>query len=397
VGRYVTILRTPRVAVLITATLMGRLPFAINALAVLLFVRDITGSFAGAGVVSGALALGSAFGAPLQGRLVDRRGVGMLMTLASVHAASLLAIWSLGVAGAGTVVLAALALIAGVAFPPTGSVLRSRWPALLGERPELITSAYAFDSVMIETAFVAGPLLTALGVAVFGPEAMLAVSAGLMLGGTALFVAALPHAEVTPRGDATRGLWGALSSPGIRTVALASFPVGFCFGTIEVGLPAFSDAHDSDELAGVLLAVWSAGSLVGGFLYGARPPRARLIDVHTRLAVLLPLACLPLIAAGPPLSMAILVALAGAPVAPLIASRNELVSTIAPRGAQTEAFTWPLTALVGGLSVGVATAGVLVDASGWETAMLVGALTAGIGALLVVSRRETLVAAPAPA
>jgi predicted MFS family arabinose efflux permease len=397
VGRYRTILGTPRVALLIGATLMGRLPFAINALAVLLFVRDISGSFAGAGVVSGALALGSAFGAPLQGRLVDRRGEGMLMTLACVHAAALLAIWSLGTAGTGTASLAALALVAGVAFPPTGSVLRSRWPTLLEDRPELITSAYAFDSVMIETAFVAGPLLTALGVALLGPEAMLGLSAGLMLAGTALFVAALPSADDAPRDDAAGGLWGALASPGIRTVALASFPVGFCFGTIEVGLPAFSHAHGSGELAGVLLAVWSAGSLVGGFLYGARPPRSPLIDVHTRLAVLLPLACLPLIAAGPPISMAILVAVAGAPVAPLIASRNELVSTIAPSGAITEAFTWPLTALVGGLSVGVAAAGLLVDASGWETAMLVGAVTAAIGALLVVSRRETLVIAPSPA
>jgi predicted MFS family arabinose efflux permease len=397
VGRYRTILGTPRVALLIGATLMGRLPFAINALAVLLFVRDISGSFAGAGVVSGALALGSAFGAPLQGRLVDRRGEGMLMTLACVHAAALLAIWSLGTAGTGTASLAALALVAGVAFPPTGSVLRSRWPTLLEDRPELITSAYAFDSVMIETAFVAGPLLTALGVALLGPEAMLGLSAGLMLAGTALFVAALPSADDAPRDDAAGGLWGALASPGIRTVALASFPVGFCFGTIEVGLPAFSHAHGSGELAGVLLAVWSAGSLVGGFLYGARPPRSPLIDVHTRLAVLLPLACLPLIAAGPPISMAILVAVAGAPVAPLIASRNELVSTIAPSGAITEAFTWPLTALVGGLSVGVAAAGLLVDASGWETAMLVGAVTAAIGALLVVSRRETLVVAPSPA
>jgi predicted MFS family arabinose efflux permease len=47
--------------------------------------------------------------------------------------------------------------------------------------------------------------------------------------------------------------------------------------------------------------------------------------------------------------------------------------------------------------VGAATAGLLVDASGWETAMLVGAVTAGLGALLVVSRRETLVVAPSPA
>jgi MFS family permease len=391
------ILRTPRVALLISATLMGRLPFAINALAVLLFVRDVSGSFAGAGVVSGALALGSAVGAPLQGRLVDRRGEGMLMTLACVHAASLLAIWSLGEAGASVAVLAALALLAGVAFPPTGSVLRSRWPQLVGDRPDLIRSAYAFDSVMIETAFVAGPLVTALGVALLAPEAMLGLSAGLMLAGTALFVAALPATDAPPQDSRGRGLWGALSSPGIRTVALASFPVGFCFGTIEVGLPAFSHEYGSDELAGVLLAIWSAGSLVGGFLYGARPPRAPLLDVHTRLALLLPLACLPLVASGSPISMAVLVALAGAPVAPLIASRNELVSAIAPRGAQTEAFTWPLTALVAGLSVGVATAGLLVDASGWETAMLVGAVTAGLGALLVVSRRETLVVAPSPA
>jgi MFS family permease len=394
VGRYRTILRTPRVALLISATLMGRLPFAINALAVLLFVRDVSGSFAGAGVVSGALALGSAVGAPLQGRLVDRRGEGMLMTLACVHAASLLAIWSLGEAGGSVAVLAALALLAGVAFPPTGSVLRSRWPQLVGDRPDLIRSAYAFDSVMIETAFVAGPLVTALGVALLAPEAMLGLSAGLMLAGTALFVAALPATDAPPQDAGGRGLWGALSSPGIRTVALASFPVGFCFGTIEVGLPAFSHEHGSDELAGVLLAIWSAGSLVGGFLYGARPPRAPLLDVHTRLALLLPLACLPLVASGSPISMAVLVALAGAPVAPLIASRNELVSAIAPRAAQTEAFTWPLTALVAGLSVGAATAGLLVDASGWQTAMLVGAVTAGLGALLVVSRRETLVVAP---
>lgn len=396
-GRYRTILRTPRVAVLITATLMGRLPFAINALAVLLFVRDVSGSFAGAGVVSGALALGSAVGAPLQGRLVDRRGEGMLMTLACVHAASLLAIWSLGESGASTAILAALALVAGVAFPPTGSVLRSRWPQLLGDQPGLMRSAYAFDSVMIETAFVSGPLLTAVGVALISPEAMLGLSAALMLAGTALFVAALPPSEATPRDEKARGVWGALSSPGIRTVALASFPVGFCFGTIEVGLPAFSHAHDSDELAGVLLAIWSAGSLLGGVLYGARPPRSPLIEVHTRLAVLLPLACLPLLASGSPIAMAILVALAGAPVAPLIASRNELVSAIAPRGAQTEAFTWPLTALVAGLSVGIAAAGVIVDASGWETAMLVGAVVATLGALLVVSRRETLAPAPAAA
>ncbi len=401
-GSYLEILRRPRVAALIGATLLGRLPFAINALAVLLFAREVTGSFAGAGIVSGGLALGSACGAPLQGRLVDRRGESMLLALAVVHSSALLAIWGFGSAGAGTAALTPIAVLAGIAFPPTGSVLRSRWSQLLGGRTGLVTAAYALDSVMIEVAFIAGPLVTAVGIALAGPEIMLGVSAALNLTGAAIFVAFLPPAPSSfrdPDGSAS-GLLGALTSPAIRTMALASFPVGFCLGTIEVGLPAFSDSHGTTELAGVLLAIWSVGSAAGGFVYGTRRRRLSLVQVHTRLAFLLPLANLPLLAAGPPVSMAILVVFAGIPLAPLIASRNEIVSLLAPGGAVTESFTWPLTALVGGLSAGVASAGFIVDASGWAAAIAAGVGVATMGALLVLARRDSLsgaVPVPAPA
>ena len=68
---------------IVLATLIGRLPIGISGLAILLYVREVTGSFAAAGICTGALALGSAFGAPFQGRLVDRRGVAMLLPLAA--------------------------------------------------------------------------------------------------------------------------------------------------------------------------------------------------------------------------------------------------------------------------------------------------------------------------
>ena len=142
---------------LIAATLLGRLPFAINALAVLLYAREVTGSFAGAGIVSGGLALGSAFGAPLQGRLVDRRGESAMLVLAAGHSTALLGLLVLGSADAPTAALAGMAVIAGLAFPPTGSVLRSRWPSLLSERSDLVRAAYALDSILIEVAFVSGP------------------------------------------------------------------------------------------------------------------------------------------------------------------------------------------------------------------------------------------------
>jgi predicted MFS family arabinose efflux permease len=395
VGVYTQILRRPGIAVITAATLLGRLPIGISGLAILLYVREVTGSFAAAGVATGALALGSAAGAPFQGRLVDRRGVEMLVSLAFVHGCGLLLVWALGAAGAPGGALAASAFLTGASLPPLSSVLRGRWPSLLADAPHLVKSAYALDSVLIQIVFVVGPLLTTAIVALSGPEYALAVSAAAVLGGTTLLVGGLRGKPEPQRPDADTpalGL-GALAAPGLRTLVLASVPLGFCFGTIQVVLPAFSDSHGARELSGVLIAVWAASSGAAGLLYGARPPRGRSIEtVHVCFALLLPLGCATLLAAGSPLAMALLVPLAGAPIAPLVASRNELVERVAPRGTATEAFAWPLTALVAGVSVGASVAGSLTEAHSWSAGVLAAVAVASVGALVVLARRHTLAA-----
>src|SRR3954464_8567489 len=101
--RYAEGLRVPHVATLIAATLLARFPIGINALALILYLRHATGSFAVAGVVAGAaravavggvvaggLAAGAGVGAPVQGRLVDTFGQRrVLVPLAFVHATAL--------------------------------------------------------------------------------------------------------------------------------------------------------------------------------------------------------------------------------------------------------------------------------------------------------------------
>ena len=391
-GVYAGILRTPGVAVIVLATLIGRLPIGISGLAILLFVRDVTGSFASAGLCAGALALGSALGAPLQGRVIDRRGVQMLLPLAIVHGGGLLIVLAAGEAGAATAVLAAASLVAGTATPPVSSVLRSYWPFLLAERPELISGAYALDSVMIELIFVTGPLLTTAVVATVGPQYALVVSGACALAGVLLLMAGLggrPGPARTPSGTRAGGL-GALAAPGLRTLVFASLPVGFTLGTIEVVLPAFSADEGAAELAGVLLAVWSAASGVAGLVWGARGSRLPLLEAHLRFAWLLPVAIAPLVLASSPATMAALAVLAGLPIAPLIASRNQLVERVALPGTSTEAFTWPLTALVGGVALGAATAGTVIEASSWAGAVVVAIGVALVGAAVVVARRATL-------
>jgi MFS family permease len=399
VAVYANILRVPGVAPVVVATVIGRLPIGITGLAILLYVQDVQGSFAAAGVCAGALALGSAAGAPLQGRLVDRRGDGVLLPVALVHALGLVLVWILGAGGAPVALLALVCALTGAALPPLSSVLRSRWPYLLAERPELVPGAYALDSVMIELIFVTGPLITTALVALVGPQYALAVSATCVLSGTAMMLAGLRgHAapEVTSEGKRALGL-GPLAAPGLRTLVIASLPVGFALGTLEVVLPAFSQEEGAKAMAGVLVAVWSGASGVAGLVYGAHPGRSSLLRVHLRFAVLLPLGCAVLFAATSPATMALLVVLAGIPIAPLIASRNQLVERVAPRGTATEAFTWPLTALVAGVSLGAATAGSLVEAYSWPAGVVAAVLVSGAGALVLLARQKTLTAAPTPA
>jgi MFS family permease len=398
VAVYANILRVPGVAWVVLATVIGRLPIGITGLAILLYVQDVQGSFAAAGICAGALALGSATGAPLQGRLVDRRGDGALLPVALVHAVGLVLVWILGAGGAPVALLALVCALTGAALPPLSSVLRSRWPYLLAERPELVPGAYALDSVMIELIFVTGPLITTALVALVGPEYALAVSATCVLSGTAMMLAGL-HGQAAPEvaGEGKRLGLGPLAAPGLRTLVIASLPVGFALGTLEVVLPAFSQEEGAKAMAGVLVAIWSGASGVAGLVYGAHPGRSPLLRVHLRFALLLPLGCAALFAATSPATMALLAVLAGIPIAPLIASRNQLVERVAPRGTATEAFTWPLTALVAGVSLGAATAGSLVEAYSWSAGVVAAVLVSGAGALVLVTRQKTLAPAPTPA
>ena len=390
---YLDILRSPHMAALLGWSLVARLPLGINALAVLLFLEDRLGSFTVPGIVAGGLALGTGVGAPFMGRLVDRQGVRVLLPLAAIHATALLTLLGLGAAGAPAPVLLATAIVCGAAYPPNPSVLRARYPAIFAERPELVASAFALDSVLLELTFVVSPLLTALLVALFAPAVALVFSAAAVLVGTAAFTAVLPG----PRGGEFRrgdhGFLGALRSPGIQTLVITMLPVGFAFGTIEIALPAFSEEKASPELAGVLYAIWSLGSAVGGFVYGVRPRRSSLAALHLRLTLLLPLAFLPLVVSPSIAVMALLLLPAGMLIAPIIATRNELASTTAPAGTQTEALTWPLTALVSGIALGAAAGGALVDAEDWRAAILAGVVAAALGGLLAAARRRTLRAA----
>jgi MFS family permease len=396
--RYARILRTRHVRPLMLAALIARLPIGMDSLAIVLFLRERSGSYAAAGLVAAAFALGAGAGSPLSGRLIDRFGQRtVLVPEALIHAAGLGALIGLTLLDAPVAVLTVAGLVAGLAVPPISATLRPLWGQILREDPDLLPTAYALDSVLIELVFVLGPLVTAVATALLSPALALVLSAGFVIAGTIAFTASPPSRAWRPEPQEARHGWlGALRSPGLRTLVAATLPLGFCFGAMEVTLPAFSEDAAERAWAGVLLSTWSLGSALSGLAYGAWVGAVPLATTYVRLALVLPLTFLPLAAAPSVLVMPLLCLLAGVAIAPLLASSNQLAGHVAPPGALTEAYAWPITSLVVGIAIGNAVAGVVVESADWRVSFLVAALGAALGGLLAFARRATLEPAPAP-
>ena len=390
---YRRFLAMPHVAALLGTAVLARLPAGVNTLAVVLFLQARTGSFAVAGMVAGALSIGSAVGAPLQGRLVDARGARrVLLPLSLVHAGGLGAIVALGHADAGVVPMMVAAFAGGAALPPVSSVTRTLWPVMLAGEGALLSAAFALDSVLVELVFIVGPLVAA-GVSLwYGPDGALAVSAVAVVAGTAALTALRPVRDMERRPHLRRGWLGALDSAGMRTLVLVTLPVGFSFGAVEITLPAYGEARGAAAWAGLLLGFNALGSAVGGLVYGGRARRRALRDSYVRLAALLPLGFLPLAGAAPLPAMALLLFAAGAVIAPLLATGYQLVGDVAPAGMVTEAYTWCITALVLGIALGSALTGALVEVAGWRSGFLVAVAAAAVGAAAALARRPTLAA-----
>jgi MFS family permease len=383
-ARYGALFRAPHVRRLVLSGMLARLPAGMIGLALLLLVREQGGTYAAAGAVSGGYFVATAVGAPIAGRLVDRRGQArILLTRAAIFPALLLGVCLLALLDAPLVLIGLAAAAAGALMPPVGVSLRALWPRIFGD-PELRAAAYALEASLQEITFIVGPLLVALLTAAFSPAAALGVAAVVGGAGTLLIALAEPVRAWRPDDERHTSILGALASRGVVTLVGLSACLGLGFGGTEVGFPAFAEQHGGAELGSIPLSLFAGGSLVGGLLVGARVtmPPLRLLRVS---AVLLTFGlALPLLSWSLP-SMAVLAFAAGLAIAPVVMSAYGLMDTVAARGTTAEAFSWLTTAVFAGFSIGMALGGTLIEAYGSKASFVLGTGAAAVGAALVAA------------
>ncbi|MFI8895916.1 MFS transporter [Streptomyces paradoxus] len=387
---YLEILRARHAARLLVGTLVGRLPNATAAIAIVLFVRAEGGTYSLAGALAAVYGVANAVGQPVLGRIVDLRGQPRVQLPAAVLSGLAMAVFAFS--GIGSLPLAYAAVAgAGLFTPPLEGGLRALWPSVL-RREDQVHTAYAMDAVAQEVMFTVGPLLVTLCVSLWSAQAaLLVLNVVGVLGALSVVVSEPSRAwRSAPR----EAHWlGALRSPGLLALLAAFLFIGMALGSITVASVPYADDHGGDAVYGWLMAALGFGALVGGAVYGARQwagePARRL-----RVLVALLVVCyLPLMLMPDVVPMVALTALAGVFLAPAIACAFVLVDRHAPRGTVTEAFSWLVTTFTVGHSVGTGVAGPVVEAGGALWGFAVPGVAGGVS-LLVLTATGRVVAAP---
>jgi MFS family permease len=357
------------------------------ALALVLLVRGGGASYAEAGLVAAAYGIAVAIGAPYGGRQVDRRGARLVLRRRMVLFPSLFGVVAvLGAVDAPLLAIAAATAATGLTLPPVSSVLRSIWPTVAGE--DGARTAYALDAALQEVIFVGGPLLVAL-LAIVDPVAPVVGAAVLAGVGTFVFSRIPPVRAAAPAAEHHSSRLGALSAIGVRTIALLCVGLGLGFGAVEIAIPAFAETQGNRALAGIALATFSAGSLVGGLVAGLRPSRDERRRIIVGSFVLVGLMALPLLATSI-WTMSILMFCAGLPIAPVVAALYGQIGRVAAAGSVAEAFSWFGTSVSIGIAGGTVLGGAVIDGHGWRAAIAVGIFFLALGAIVTTLRRSTL-------
>lgn len=380
--------RVPGVLAIYLTSIVGRLPQGAVSVLLLLRAREVTGSYAAGGLVAAANGLAVAFGSPLLGRAIDRRGQrAVLVPAAGVSAAALGAFAALP-DGAPLAAAVALALAAGAAQPPLNSCLRALLANVIA--PEQRHRAFAIDSTTFELVYIAGPLLIVGGLAAWSLRAAIATCAVLVLAGTVAFAAARLSRAAVPAAADPHDLAGPLRRPGVRVLLAAVAVYGLSIGCLEVGLAAFAAGEGKRSAVGVLLAASGLGSMLGGLLAARAPapaaPARRLVAMLALEAGLIAPAGL---VHGLP-AMAAVIVVGSLPISPAFALMFQLTADVAPAGTVTEAMTWLSSLLNGGVAAGAAVAGVLAEHVSVELVLYGIAFYCAAAAIVVRSRITAL-------
>ena len=393
---YARVIRTPGVLPALLSVYAGALPFGILNLALLLFVRQRTGSIEVGGIVIAGFGLGNAVGLIVQGRSLDRGaprwtigGAGLLCTCMLVVSALC------APPSVPAPFYVALVGVAGASVPAVTTFVRSSLPALVADADER-ASAYALLAVLFQAAVATGPLLVSCTLLFAGPMTTILGAAGAVLVATVACLLAAGGLRTPRRAPSARAGGRARLSAGLRTVVSVGACVGIATGLTSVAVPAAAIAHGHSVISGFAFGALAIGDLCGGMVVGGRLGRAWPVTARLEWSLLAAAIVSTLAAAATsrPILLVPLLFLGGVIGAPVGITLSTLLDHVVDRRHLAGAYAMLVSAGLAAAAGGSALAGSAVGVAGPAGLLLCGGAVLVVADVWAIARRHTFLGDP---
>jgi len=345
----------PQVIRLGISAFPARLAYGMIGLGIFFKAEQETGSVAIAGFAIGLNSLAGSLTAGLRGSVMDRFGqkwpIRILVPLYSCL------ILLLNTMETRTSILIT-AFILGITAPPINLSVRPLWKDIVPDT--YLRTAYAFDSSMMSSTSVIGPVvITALSLS-SRPELGLGATAALMfIGGVALSLTPASRDWIPEKKQkGQQWLW---RDRAIRLLMFEGCFIGFGWGVFDVAVPAFATQEGVQHRVAWIFAAFGAATVIGGLLGGLVSKKLAPLSALRRAYFLWVIACIPIAFTYPDWSMALFGACIGFVGGAVQVFYFEVLEAVRPKGSQTASLGWIWSVEGSFMAVGAAVGGVVSE------------------------------------
>jgi len=354
-NRYKELFAFPQVLLLGISAFPARIAYGMIGLGIFFKAEQETGSVAVAGFAIGLNSLAGAVTAGLRGSVMDRFGQKWpIRILVPMYSGLILLLNTMETRQS----ILITAFVLGITAPPINLSVRPLWKDIVPD--SYLRTAYAFDSSMMSSTTVIGPvIITALSLSAH-PRLGLTTTAALMLfGGIALSLTPVSRDWVPEKKEkGQQRLW---RDRAIQMLMFEGCFIGFGWGVFDVAVPAFATQENVQHRVAWIFAAFGLATIVGGLLGGLVSKNLAPLSALRNTYLIWFLTCIPIAFTNPDWTMALVGAFIGLVGGAVQVFYFEVLEAVRPQGSQTSSLGWIWSVEGSFMALGAAIGGVVSE------------------------------------
>ncbi len=353
--RYRELFAFPQVITLGISAFPARLAYGMIGLGIFFKAEQETGSVAIAGFAIGLNSLAGSLTAGIRGSVMDRWGQKwVIRILVPAYSALILTLNTMETSRS----ILITAFILGITAPPINLSVRPLWKDLVPD--SYLRTAYAFDSAMMSSTSVIGPVIvTSLALSSRPSLALDVVAAFMFIGGIGLALTPVSRNWIPEKKTKDQG--NLFANRAMQLLMFEGCFIGFGWGVFDVAVPAFATQEDVAHRVAWIFASFGVATVIGGLLGGLVSKKLAPLPALRRAYFFWLIACIPIVLTNPDWTMALVGASIGFVGGAVQVFYFEVLEAVRPKGSQTSSLGWIWSVEGSYMALGAAVGGVVSE------------------------------------